>query len=311
MPQGPSGTEPRVLIVDSCAETRAWVGEQFAGPFQVLEAVDGKTASEIIRLGNADVAVVGPCLADGVGIDWIQCKNMKNIPAILIGGENQLVPFMKGGSFRDFVRSPPSGQELVARVNMALEYSYLASQAAQFINALKQQSESDALTGIGNRFVLKAAGPKEIAKARRAHQELSLLMLDIDDFKMVNDAYGHLVGDDVLVQIANLLMENLRTYDIVVRYGGDEFVVVLPHTDREQSAAVTEKILSAVRRFRVHVGASTVSATVSIGCATYLPTENDDVSDLKEFQTLLDAADRALYQAKNQGKDRLCSTIIT
>ena len=161
-----------------------------------------------------------------------------------------------------------------------------------------QASLKDPLTGAGNRVALDQALNREIDVARRHGQPLSVLMLDMDRFKMLNDTRGHHAGDAALRAVALLLREQLRNIDMTFRFGGEEFVVLLASTDTEAAARVGERIRTAIERLPLLVGESTIRLSASLGCATYRLGEPP--------QALLQRADRALYEAKRGGRNRLC-----
>lgn len=164
--------------------------------------------------------------------------------------------------------------------------------------ALRSQSIKDSLTGLYNRRYLTEMLDREIRRAVRAEQSLGILMLDLDHFKKFNDTYGHDAGDAVLRQTASFLSKSIRVEDIVCRFGGEEFVVILPTADLNAAYARAERIRSKLRELTVlHQGHSLGMVTVSIGVAA-LPEHGTSP------QVLLDAADAALYRAKREGRDR-------
>jgi len=165
--------------------------------------------------------------------------------------------------------------------------------------ALRSQSIKDSLTGLYNRRYLTEMLDREIRRAVRAEQSLGILMIDLDHFKNFNDTYGHDAGDAVLRQAASFLSKSIRVEDIVCRFGGEEFVVILPTADVNAAYARGERIRSKIRELTVlHQGHSLGMVTVSIGVAA-LPEHGTSP------QVLLDAADAALYRAKREGRDRV------
>ena len=178
-----------------------------------------------------------------------------------------------------------------------------AGQAAVAIdNVLLHQeaqrlSVTDGLTGLGNYRSFQQTLAREVDRAARFHRPLSLLMLDLDHFKQVNDAHGHQVGDAVLVQVADRIREEVREVDVVARYGGEEFVVVLPETGLKGAQHLADRICESVRDRPLRTGAGDLSVTVSIGVAVY-PEHGDSPA------ALVRAADLALYVAKGAGRDR-------
>ena len=165
--------------------------------------------------------------------------------------------------------------------------------------ALRAQSIKDPLTGLYNRRYLTEMLDREIRRAVRAEQSLGILMLDLDHFKKFNDTYGHDAGDTVLRETASFLAKSIRIEDIVCRFGGEEFVVILPTADQNASQARAERIRSKLRELTVlHQGQSLGMITVSVGVAA-LPQHGTSPREL------LDAADAALYRAKREGRDRV------
>lgn len=168
---------------------------------------------------------------------------------------------------------------------------------ALLYRAATQSALRDPLTGTGNRIAMEQTLQREIDMSRRHLQPLSLLMLDIDHFKRVNDTHGHGAGDDVLREVAASIKQQLRNVDMVFRYGGEEFLVLLSNTSRESAAMVGERLRHATQASDYWADGTRIELTVSLGCATLLPGESAD--------SLLRRADNVLYVAKRQGRNRL------
>ena len=160
-----------------------------------------------------------------------------------------------------------------------------------------QSALRDPLTDTGNRIAMDQALQREVDLARRNLQPLSVLMLDIDHFKRINDEYGHSTGDEVLKAVAATLKGKLRNVDMVFRYGGEEFLVLLSNTCREAAGMVGERLRMGVMEIQHLVGGRPIELSMSLGCATLLPAESVD--------SLLRRADSALYVAKRNGRNRL------
>ena len=167
---------------------------------------------------------------------------------------------------------------------------------------LSEISARDALTGLYNRWYVMEKIDSEMNRALRHGSPMSVLMLDLDHFKRVNDSFGHSVGDEVLKNVGQVLRESCRVYDVPGRYGGEEFCIVLPDTRGGNTKAVAERIRSRLASTELPVGTTSIIVTASIGVAGM-----DSVADegVVSAAALLDRADRALYSAKHHGRNRV------
>ncbi|MBE1557762.1 GGDEF domain-containing protein [Nonomuraea africana] len=164
---------------------------------------------------------------------------------------------------------------------------------------LQAAARTDPKTGLLNAAAWQREADTEIVRARRTGETLALLIIDIDHFKRVNDSYGHLVGDQVLISVAATLRCQLRDYDVVGRFGGEEFVVLLPRADISEARRVAERLRTRIGRMAVPADDALITVTVSAGVAI-MSIHGDDLIEL------LAAADLALYRAKELGRDRIC-----
>lgn len=160
----------------------------------------------------------------------------------------------------------------------------------------------DPLTGLFNRRALESRVLEEVNRVNRYGHPLSVLMLDIDFFKKINDGFGHIAGDIVLVELARLLQRTLRNTDVIARYGGEEFVILLPMTGKREATQLAERLCQIVAEHDVDTGnGQIVRITVSIGVAAIETKGNS------RWDVLIDAADRAMYEAKGAGRNRVCT----
>ncbi len=167
---------------------------------------------------------------------------------------------------------------------------------------LSEVSSRDSLTGLYNRWFVIEKIDSEMNRALRHGSPMSLLMLDIDHFKRVNDTWGHGAGDQVLQAIGKLLRDSCRVYDVPGRYGGEEFCIVLPETKPGNTSVVAERIRARLEETELPCGDTSISVTASIGIAGMdLP----EMNELLSPAALIDRADRALYSAKNRGRNRV------
>lgn len=199
-----------------------------------------------------------------------------------------------GGS--DYVTKPFVPLELQARVRLALRVK-------RANDALKKQALFDPLTNLGNRGVFDNGLRAAVAEYARDGRAFALLILDLDHFKLINDRHGHGVGDEVLVQIGKIIQRTSRPYDVVARYGGEEFGVILNQIGPADARAFGLRLLEAIRQQAIAIGDRQLHVTASAGlaCACELDSEIDAAG-------ILEQADRALYQAKQNGRDRLAET---
>jgi diguanylate cyclase (GGDEF)-like protein len=164
---------------------------------------------------------------------------------------------------------------------------------------LNQLAITDSLTGIFNRRHIMVLAEQELERSQRLGRELSIVLFDVDHFKQVNDSFGHLVGDQVLESLARTCQANLRSFDSLGRYGGEEFLVVLPETDAPTAWAVAERLRSLVECLEVSQSQGVMRVSISLGTASLGMGRDADLDQL------LEEADRALYQAKESGRNRI------
>lgn len=169
---------------------------------------------------------------------------------------------------------------------------------AEYYDQLYQYSIKDGLTGLYNKKTLTENLEKEFKRCKRYQRCLSVMMLDIDFFKKINDTYGHIVGDKVIVTIAEILKNYFRTSDFIARFGGEEFSVVLPETPLSSAHLTAERIRMAVSNIRINDSDREVTVTISIGVAAYS-------EEMSTFTQLLEKADEFLYRAKKNGRNRV------
>lgn len=192
-------------------------------------------------------------------------------------------------------RLPLQNQDEIGR--LAREFNAMAEKLMQHQHKLEELSVRDGLTGLYNRRELEKRLHEEVQRARRYRRPLSVIMLDIDHFKNVNDRHGHQAGDEVLITVADLIQLNVRPVDMVCRYGGEELAVILPETDEQGTHMVAERIRGTVEdSITATPQGDMVHVTVSIGFATF-PRHGDTAAGL------IHAADQALYAAKQEGRN--------
>jgi diguanylate cyclase (GGDEF)-like protein len=163
----------------------------------------------------------------------------------------------------------------------------------------QHMARTDTLTRINNRRNLFELAEHEFEVAKRYQQPLSIIMFDLDHFKNINDTYGHSVGDNMLERVAQVTHAQLRDVDIIGRYGGEEFVIVLPVTNAQKARLLSQRILESVSAIRLHTDHGTASVTLSIGIAETIHTPQDE-----SVENVIRRADEAMYAAKQAGRNR-------
>ena len=182
---------------------------------------------------------------------------------------------------------------------LALALAHWMRQHREARYLAEQVARQDALTQLNNRRAFLEAAHPLLDAAARHDRPLSLVMMDIDHFKSINDRYGHKTGDEALVAVANLLKRMSRSSDVVARWGGEEFILLLPESDAQQAANHAERLRRAVSEMRIQAGDSVLTMTSSFGIATRAPEMS--------LEALIDASDVLLYEAKRRGRNQVCS----
>jgi diguanylate cyclase (GGDEF)-like protein len=267
---------------------------------EILEAEDGLRGLGLLTKAAPDVVL---CDLEMPGLDGeklLSC-NPSGVPFLFLTASQDAtrkVRLLENGAC-DFIAKPCDPAELVARLKLHLKLRLLQSELREKNLELEKQSRTDAVTGLRNRRYIDEFLAVECLRARRYGAPLSVLMADLDHFKQVNDRYGHPAGDAVLRGMAHLLEGTLRAADVGGRYGGEEFVVILPQTDLEGAAEFGERLRSAVDSTSFEIsGEAPIHVTLSAGAA-----ELD--AKMARPEDLVAAADAALYEAKGAGRNRV------
>lgn len=291
-----------ILVVDDSAFNLRMLENELQDRYRVLTARSGAEALSVIGRGQIpDLILLDVVMPDMDGYEV--CRLLKgdpdtrDIPVIFItsmDGEDDEERGLLVGAI-DYIRKPYSLSILRVRIQNHLELK-------RYRDILKKHSMIDGLTGIPNRRLLDETLDSEIRRARRARYPLGILMADIDFFKRYNDLYGHLEGDECLKAVAMSLQDTLlRPADFVARWGGEEFVCLLPEQDEEGVRFVAQALLESIRELEMPHGDSPIgeSVTISVG-----GTVARDDSLFLSGSELLKLADVALYEAKEQGRNR-------
>ena len=288
----------RVLVIDDEeAIHKLVIARLHPEGIEVTSELDGERGIERALEDSPDLILldIGLPVLDGFAV----CERLKehsstrNIPVIFLTGETTTDAKVRGLDLGavDYVTKPFDQVELRARVRAALRTKRLQ-------DILEQQSFLDGLTGLWNRPYLDRRVESELNVALRYARPLSLVMVDVDSFKSVNDTYGHLFGDIVLQGVAEALRAYARTSDIVARYGGEEFAVLLTDTGPKGAIFVAERLRASVEAKQFEIRGNAVSVTASFGLAC-----SESLSGPLTPEVLVGVADRALYASKDAGRN--------
>ena len=215
--------------------------------------------------------------------------------------KEDLITGMQAGA-DDYLIKPFDNNELKVRLTPGQRIVELQARLLEAQELLREQATRDALTRLWNRHAIFDILTRELSRSHREKSPLGVAMTDIDKFKSINDAFGHQAGDAVLREVSNRLLGAVRTYDAVGRYGGEEFLVILPKCDPEQTVTAAERMREAICASEISLGDRSIAVAASFG-VTSLP---GGVSASPE--QLIKLADDALYQAKAQGRNRTISS---
>ncbi len=273
---------------------------------EVLSCEDGLEAWKIINSDEAPNFLILDWMMPGMdGMEL--CRRVRELnrePYTFImllsskGEQKDVINGMEAGA-DDYIIKPFNQNELKVRLNAGTRIVQLNEDLLSVRNTLEKQAINDSLTGIFNRHYMVEVFGKEFSSALRYHTELSCLLLDLDYFKEVNDTYGHPFGDFVLREFADCLKQEARKMDIPFRYGGEEFMLLLPNTDVGGARYVAEKIRLACEQKMFDDGNNSINVTVSIGIASV------KLNKPHEAKELIAYADKALYRAKAEGRNRV------
>jgi two-component system cell cycle response regulator len=270
--------------------------------YRVAGAGDGEQALELVAREAPDVVLLDHELAglDGMAVlDRLRrIEALAAVPVIMLTRSSDpelMIEALRRGA-DDYLRRPFDLAELDARLIAALRVKRLHDALLEANRRLARQALTDDLTGLANRRHGAHQLGREIALCVRHGRLLALLHVDVDHFKTINDTHGHQAGDQVLVEVARRLAAAMRTGDELARWGGDEFVAILPDTDVAGALRAAERVRMTVAAHPVAVAGMVLGVTVSVGWASWSGDTPDD---------LLARADRALYTAKDAGRDQV------
>jgi len=265
-----------------------------------IECANGQEAWEYLQKTNSekiDLVVTDYEMPFMNGYELVQNirtqYHLEELPVLVISAteDSFMIPkFLKAGA-NDYINKPFIYEEFIARITNALSL-------VDMFKKIKNMAMTDYLTGINNRVYFYEAGANTLEISRRAQQPVAIAMLDIDNFKKINDTYGHEVGDKALIHITNVVKQALRRSDIFVRFGGEEFVILLPNCSHEQAVLVMQKVCKLVAKSTLYIDEGIkLNITISIGVTSQIDT----------IDNMVELADKYMYHAKNNGKNQVYS----
>ena len=264
----------------------------------------GTTALENVKHHDYDVIIISLNLSDEDGLrlssHFKSNEKSRAVPILMMAAEADMARIVQGLDMgaHDYILRPLDRNELLARVNTQVRRRRFQQRLRSTYEVSLSMALTDSLTGLHNRRYMEAHLDKLIEKNTVSRKALAVMLLDIDHFKAVNDTHGHGIGDEILKQFATRLKANLRSFDLVVRYGGEEFVIILPDVSEERAHMVANRVRKSIADtpFACDVPGGHLSITTSIGAIIIR-------SRVHPVNSVLERADKCLYTAKESGRD--------
>ena len=270
--------------------------------YEPVTVNSGEDTLEYVKQNECSVVLLDWMLP---GMDGIEvCRQIRMLDSeyvcyIIISsareGSDDIGRALRAGA-NDYISKKTSSTELKARIGVGIRTAQLEKKLIDLNNRLKYLVRIDSLTGLLNHTAILKELSIELDRGRRDATSTSILMLDLDRFKTVNDTFGHQIGDKTLIRFSSLLSQNCRSFDRIGRYGGEEFLIVLPRTDEEECLAIGNRIRIQTGTLQLGDDINNLRITCSIGCCT-------TVNSQKRSFSLIAAADSALFRAKKAGRN--------
>ncbi|MGE5390359.1 MAG: GGDEF domain-containing protein [Deltaproteobacteria bacterium] len=273
--------------------------------YEPVEAVDGLQAWEIMQAEDSPRLALVDWMMPGMdGPDL--CRRLRQSSqidyhyVILLTSRDSKKDLLDGlnAGADDYITKPYLAQELEVRLRVGKRIVSLQRSLQEALEVQRYQAQHDPLTGLLNHGEILRILDQELQRADRQKTHLTVMMGDLDHFKKVNDTYGHVAGDAVLAEVSSRMKNNLRLYDSIGRYGGEEFLLVLPGCSRDEAELIANRIMSSIRNNPVVFHEQQIAVTISLGIAF----NNSEMSE--KTIDIIQAADTAMYQAKQNGRNR-------
>jgi two-component system cell cycle response regulator len=296
----------KVLVIDDDSDFLNMIKLLLSlNSFTVETACSGAEGLEMIDKSDFDLVLSDVMMPGLSGFEV--CKNIRSgektfeLPVILLTAKGEKEDIIEGINLgaNDYIIKPFESEVLIAKINALIKLKELQDEIKRKNKMLENLATTDGLTGVFNHRCFYQKLNEEFERAKRYGTDIACVMLDLDFFKHVNDRYGHLVGDRVLIELAKKVFENIRKYDIFARYGGEEFVLLLPHTDEKGAIYEAERIRKSIESHWFPNIEKKGDVTASFGISTFPSAYIEKSEDLVKF------ADMALYDAKKKGRNRV------
>jgi len=299
--------QANILIVDDVDDNLEILGSllEFDG-YEVQTARNGEEALARVQTSRPDLILTDVLMPGMSGFELCEClksrESTKNIPVIFVSSmsdiDSKVRGFKVGGI--DYINKPYQHAEIVVRVNTHLTMLRLRQHLENQNTELERLANTDYLTNLYNRRSFFHVAEVEFEEAIRNGNPISITLIDLDYFKQVNDTYGHLVGDQVLVHIAKLIRVHSRIRDVAARYGGEEFIILHPSIDRHDAFLIVDRIRKGVEETPFVLDGNEIDVTLSAGVV-----DTHASVGFKQIDDVLKLADKALYRAKDAGRNQV------
>lgn len=302
--------EPKILLVDDDHDNLKIVGRLLERAGYEVQAVDsGKKGLESLDKYDPDLVLLDVNMPGMDGLETINLlKRKENTAAVVFVTANteteDVIRGLDAGAL-DYISKPFSGMELLARVRAQLRVKNLQDELRQANAQLKDLVEIDDLTGLYNMRSIYKKLDQEIERSRRYGHGVAAIMLDMDHFKGVNDNHDHLFGSFVLSEMGKIIKKNIRTIDFAARYGGDEFLICLSQTTVDGAKRFCERLRKVIESYNFQNNEDQISLTASMGMAIIA-----NGKSMMDGRSLVRHADRALYESKENGRNRLTTVEV-
>ena len=290
----------RILIAEDDPDYRELLSRRASRMgLEVHQAADGQQAIDALQEHEFDALVLDLYMPEHTGLEVIDAarKIDQDIQALILTGSASVetaVDALRAGVYDYLTKPLESMTSFELALSRALERRYLVKENKRLFEEIQRLAVTDSLTGLYNRHKLQDSLATEVERAKRYNRPLSIIMIDMDKLKVINDTYGHAAGDEALKLVAKSIQHSIRKVDLGTRFGGDEFIVLLPEADHKEAASVAKRIRKAILEVEFESG----NLSVSMGVVQWHPgfdTPNDFVH----------AVDEAMYLAKRSEGERL------